>query len=170
MVFLKIANFIVTKFPISYNFAYRRVGRICHLFPYRPILEGQGEVDGAEWLVVRPSLIPDAGNGLFVTQFCAKGTVLCEYRGTKLSQLQMLRTVDWTYCANYGCEFWIDAREHLKVKARFINENFDPSKRNVEWAYRDGRIFIEAARDILPGEELYTEYGAEYWKDRRYFG
>ena len=150
---------------------YRWAAQVLRRFPYRPVPEGQGEEeDGAEWLVVRPSRIPNAGEGLFTTQFCAAGFVLCEYKGARLTGLQLLRTPDWTYVCNYdGSNFWIDTKEHLKVKSRYINDNFDPSKRNLRWVLREGRIFLEATRDIFPEEELYVEYGERYWADQKYW-
>jgi hypothetical protein len=165
----KLLEFVSATLSAAHTFAYRRAARILRHFPYLPVREGEGEEDDAEWLVVRPSLIPNAGNGLFVTRFCAAGSVLCEYQGTRLTGLQLLRTPDWTYIYCYEYRFWIDAREHPKVKARFINDHFDPSKRNVQWAHRDGRVFLEAARDILPEEELYVEYGDQYWADHAYW-
>ncbi len=164
----KFIEFVNQKFPTVFPFVFRRTSRFLrHFFPYNPTVVE--EEDGAEWLVVRPSLIPEAGNGLFVTQFCPAGTVLCEYKGTRLTGLQLLRTRDWTYIACYKFDFWIDAKYHPKVKARFINHHFDPSKRNVRWDERDGRVFYVAERDILPEEELYSDYTDEHFENKRYF-
>ena len=116
----KFIEFVDQKFPTVFHFVVRRTSRFLrHFFPYKPTVVGEGEEDGAEWLVVRPSLVPEAGNGLFVTQFCAAGTVLCEYRGTRLTGLQLLRMRDWTYTTCYKCDFWIDAKYHPKVKIAF---------------------------------------------------
>jgi hypothetical protein len=41
-------------------------------------------------------------------------------------------------------------------EARFINHSCDP---NCETVIEGGRVFIEALRDIEPGEELGYEYG-----------
>jgi hypothetical protein len=149
------------KYPRAFLFAVHKATDILRRFPYQPVIQGGGEVDGPEWLEVRPSRIPNAGNGLFTTQFCAEGTVLCEYKGTRLTGSQLLRTRDWTYIDSYGRQFFIDSREHPRVKGRYINHHFDASKRNVRWAYRDERIFLEASRDIQPDEE--------YWLNHRYW-
>src|SRR5262245_44518749 len=162
-------NLLYSRFPGLWIFIYRTATRILRRFPYRPAHEDGGIVNGPEWLIVRPSLISNAGNGLFTTRYCPAGTVLCEYTGTRLTGLQLLRTPDWTYVYNVHNEYWIDAQDHPGVKARYINDNFDHSKTNVLWVQRDGRIFMEAARDVLPGEELYAQYGQEYWDNHEYW-
>ncbi len=157
------------KFPGAFLFTVHKATDFLRLFPYEPAIEGEGEVDGPEWLEVRPSLIPGAGNGLFTTRFCAAGTMLCEYKGTRLTGAQLLRTRDWSYIDTYGRQFFIDARQHPGVKARYVNHHFDPSMRNVRFDYHDGRIFQVATRDIEPEEELYADYGDEYWVNHRYW-
>ena len=168
MLIRNLVKFLSEKFPALWVVVYRTASRLLRHFPYQPLGEGAGIEDGPDWLVVRPSLIANAGDGLFTTRFCPAGTVLCEYKGTKLTGLQLLRTPDWTYVYNYEFEFWIDPQHHPGVKARYINDNFDPSKLNVTWAARDGKVYLEATRDIVPGEELYVEYGAEYWENHEF--
>lgn len=46
---------------------------------------------------VRPSLILNAGDGLFAVRDFMEGEVVCEYYGKVLTLLQALRTTDKTY-------------------------------------------------------------------------
>ena len=165
----RLTEMFAEKYPNAWAVAFRTAAGVLRQIPYEPVIEGEGEVDGPDWLVVRPSRIPGANLGLFSTQFVPSGTYLCEYKGTRLTGLQLLRTRDWTYIANYRFDFFIDAREHRHVKGRYLNHNFDPSTWNVGWEYRDGRILQVAIRDIQPDEELYTDYGAEYWENFRHW-
>ena len=65
---------------------------------------------------------------------------------------------------------FLDRREiSPQGQSGFINHHFDPSKRNVRWDERDGKSFMVAMRDILPEEELYTDYTDEHFENKRYF-
>lgn len=133
---------------------------------YRPPPEGLG---GGESLVVRPSLIPGAGLGLFATRRHNAYEVLCLYTGERLNRWQQLRSRDTRYFAATAAGI-ICNRKYLNIKARYINHHFDPARRNVVLAsYNDagtvlGRCrFYVSTREIEPGEELYGDYGEMYW-------
>jgi uncharacterized protein len=74
------------------------------------------------------------GRGVYATQFVPKGTRIIEYTGERTS---------WEAAPN---------------DARWINHSCDP---NCEAAEEDDRIFIDAMRDIAPGEELFYDYALE---------
>jgi hypothetical protein len=164
-----LAEKFAAKYPKAWMFTFHKAADILRLFPYRPAVEPCDVADDPDWLVVRPSLVSGAGEGLFTTRFCPKGTRLCQYKGTRLTGLQLLRTPNWKYIANYGFDFFLDAREHPEVKARFVNHHFDPASRNVDAEYVDGNIYFFATRDIEPNEELYLDYGEEYWANHKYW-
>ena len=109
--------------------------------------------------VVRKS--PIHGRGVFALQPIPKGTRLMEYTGERISHEEaddrygeehehsphtMLFAVD--------DETVIDATHHGS-SARYINHSCGP---NCEAIDEDGRIYIEALRDIRPGEELTYDY------------
>ena len=166
----RLVKVIARTFPSALTHAYCTAARLLRRFPHthNQVLTARGN-DGADNLEVRSSLIPDAGMGLFATSVCSRGMILCEYQGTRLNVLQLLRTPDWTYVYNYQYQFWIDAREHLEVKGRFVNDHVNPAKRNVCWVEQNGRVFMQSTRDIFPNEELYVGYGEEYWENQAYW-
>jgi hypothetical protein len=143
-----------------------------HPLPHRPdgppvdplTLPGQPD------LLVAPSLILNAGLGVFAGRAFAEGELICIYTGIRLTTLEALRTPDWRYMVNlgknrHGERVWIDARPTLDVVARYINHHFDLARHNVatkclpdeaEWR-------MVAARPIAPGEELYCDYSTIHW-------
>jgi hypothetical protein len=138
---------------------------------YPPPPEGLG---GGESLVVRPSLIPGAGLGLFTTRRHGVYEVLCLYTGERLSRWQQLRSRNTQYFAETAAGV-VCCRKYLNIKARYINHHFDPARRNLVLAsYGDagtvlGRCrFYVSTREIEPGEELYGDYGERYWLWHRY--
>ncbi|KFL36600.1 SET domain-containing protein [Arenimonas donghaensis] len=109
------------------------------------------------------------GNGVFATAAIAKGERIVRYKG-------LLRTHDeadefyaevpddgHTFLFTLNDKYVIDANVEGNV-ARWINHSCDP---NCEAVYeesasgkkRKDRIYIEAMRDIAPGEELAYNYG-----------
>jgi hypothetical protein len=103
------------------------------------------------------------GKGVFATTTIPKGARIVEYRGQRISpeeadaryrnqdkaDIVLLFAVDESTV--------IDAAVHGNA-ARFINHSCAP---NCEAVLEDGRIFIEALRQIQPGEELCYDYGLE---------
>lgn len=82
-------------------------------------------------LEIKRSTIPNAGLGLFTTQACVKGTVLCEYKGVSLSnaELKHLYPLPWVVAPYVAKTPWgaIDACDPnpssaTYSKARFIND------------------------------------------------
>jgi len=60
--------------------------------------------------------------------------------------------------------------EHLSL-ATFINDN-GPSHVNagmMEYERHPGRVFLVAARELDPGEEIFVLYGAKYWGFASYY-
>ena len=40
---------------------------------------------------------------------------------------------------------------------------------NAKILWREGKMVVMATRDIQPGDEIYVEYGLDYWRDRQHF-
>jgi hypothetical protein len=147
----------------------------CALFPraepeprddYPPPPEGFG---GGESLEVKPSLLPDAGMGLFTTKKHAALEVLCLYTGERLTFWDQLRSRHVEYFADTAAGI-ICNRKYLNIKGRYINHHFDADRRNVAFlTYPDATILpgrcllVLSLREIEAGEELYTNYGEAYW-------
>ena len=147
--------------PHHFGALIRPVHRLFSLVPYSPDAQRLSDGDPAG-LEIRPSLIPNAGHGLFATHPFRQGESICEYKGTQLGLLQLLRTRDWSYIYT-GEEAWIDAGPHENLYARYVNDHFDQSKINCAYSDEEGKVWVRALRDIGEGEELYAAYGDLYW-------
>ncbi|MBS0394560.1 MAG: SET domain-containing protein-lysine N-methyltransferase, partial [Proteobacteria bacterium] len=104
------------------------------------------------------------GTGVFATRRIRKGQRVVEYLGERVSHAEADRR--YAHKAdddNHTFLFTVDARTVIDAgvggnAARYINHSCDP---NCETVVEDRRIFIEAIRDIAPGEELVYDYMIE---------
>ncbi len=104
------------------------------------------------------------GQGVFALRRIHKGKRLIEYAGERITPGEAdLRYDDDAMDRPHTFLFTVD--EHTVIdaaaggnEARFINHSCDP---NCEAVDDDGRIFIEAIRNIRPGEELTYDYHLE---------
>ena len=110
--------------------------------------------------VVRRSIIH--GRGVFATAKIRKGTVILEYKGKRTSFDAALEGPDsdpddpaHTFLFELDDGRVIDARVRGNA-ARWINHSCAPNCVTSE--DHDGRVFIEAKRQIQPGEELTYDY------------
>jgi hypothetical protein len=117
-------------------------------------------------VAVRDSTITGAGQGLFVLQSVAAGTVIGEYCGDAIDSVwQWLRLRNLDYVARTANpSVRIDAAAHPEAHVRYINHSADPRARSVRFESRATRKFCVATRDIAAGEELFIDYGDFYWK------
>ena len=92
-----------------------------------------------------------------------KGTRVIEYRGERISNDEVDRMHEETNQGPFTLLFEVDKSTIIDVgidgnSARYINHSYSP---NREAANDGGHIFIEALRDIGPGEELSYDYRLE---------
>jgi hypothetical protein len=104
------------------------------------------------------------GLGGFATRRIAKGDRIIEYVGERIKDEQADERYDdekmdrhHTFLFSLGDGTSIDAAVNGN-EARFINHSCAP---NCEAINDEARIFIEALRDIEPGEELLYDYAYE---------
>jgi SET domain-containing protein len=115
-----------------------------------------------EWFELRRSRIQ--GRGGFAIRRIPKGTRIIEYTGERIShETADARYDDTTMKRHHTFLFAVNARTVIDAavggnEARFINHSCSP---NCDAVDRRGRIFIEAIRDIEPGEELSYDYAYE---------
>jgi SET domain-containing protein len=100
------------------------------------------------------------GRGVFAARGIPAGKRIVEYKGERITWKQADQRYpddpdapSHTFLFSVG-ELVTDANRKGNV-ARWINHSCDP---NCEAVEDDERIFIEAIRDIMPGEELSYEY------------
>ncbi len=105
-----------------------------------------------------------AGLGAFAVRRIRKGQRIMEYVGERISCEEASRRYDdeqmnqhHTFLFEIDDDTMIDAAVKGN-EARFINHSCDP---NCEAVDEDGRIFIEAIRNIQPGVELAYDYQFE---------
>lgn len=104
---------------------------------------------------------PVHGLGVFAARPIAKGTRIVEYDGERVTHQEADRRYeDKDARDNHTFLFVVDRRTVIDAgvngnDARFINHSCDP---NCESVIEGRRVFIEAIRDIAPGEELSYDY------------
>ncbi len=115
-----------------------------------------------DYFEVHPS--PIQGLGAFAVRPIPKGTRIIEYTGERITPEQADERYDddavenpRTYLFTVDKKTLVDAT-HEGNEARFINHSCEP---NCEAVIEDKRIYIEAVRDIAPGEELTYDYHLE---------
>ena len=120
-------------------------------------------------LLVKDSGIPNSGKGLFTKVDIPKGTRIIEYKGRittwKEADIDEGRNA---YLFRVKSYHTIDARPTLKNLARYANDakGFQKIKglrNNCVYVIDGLQVFIESVRDIAAGEEIFVDYGKEYW-------
>jgi hypothetical protein len=121
-------------------------------------------------LYVKTSTLPGAGKGLFTKKFIPKGTRLVEYKGRTRSWKEVQQDEDESpYIYYVKRNFVIDALNDKKAMARYANDarglqRVKDINNNAEYVEDGVRVFIEAAKDIPAGGEIFVSYGPEYWQ------
>lgn len=131
-----------------------------------------------EDLVIKKSLIPGAGKGVFTNINIEKESIIAEFTGEKIShtigiarfilkQSHSILYLNKTYS--------LDSLKDKSCIATYINDAKGLTKipylrNNVDMVITRGRIFVIAKRNIKADEELYVSYGPSYWKAIVYYG
>jgi hypothetical protein len=123
--------------------------------PNRPPIKTKDQRDKIE---VKKSI---AGLGLFATAPIKKGSFIIEYFGPLLNDDQVDKK-GGKYLFALSKHWTIDgtARDNI---ARYINHSC--VKTNCEPVQYAFRMKIRATRNIKPGEELFYDYGKEYFDE-----
>jgi hypothetical protein len=114
-------------------------------------------------IVMRQSKIH--GRGVFAARWISAGERVVEYKGRRITwdEADGLYPDEpdapaHTFLFAVDKDIVIDANRDGNV-ARWINHSCDP---NCEAVTEDHRVFIEAIRDIAPGEELSYDYNITF--------
>jgi len=138
-------------------------------------LKTTGTKRGNRYFAVRPS--PIQGLGGFARRPIASGTRIIEYTGERISHAEAdERYDDARMIRHHTFLFTVDGITVIDAAvggsaARFLNHSCEP---NCVPVVERGRVFIEAARGIRPGEELTYDYayrregGADEDREERY--
>lgn len=139
----------------------------------------------ADCFIVKKSTIPNAGVGVFALKKFKKGQILGEYRGKSFSQqcelpLPPPKHDDWmyAYCDDKNNTIFgnnemsrindiVDFRQLTPEETMMMDrEKKIPLIRkeyNVEFVENKGIIHIVAEKDLEINDELFIDYGYEYW-------
>jgi SET domain-containing protein len=107
---------------------------------------------------------PIQGKGAFATRRIRPGQRIIEYVGEHIDRDEGDRRYDDAHMSRHHTFlFALDDGSVIDAavggnEARFINHSCDPNCQAIE---EDGRIFIEAIRNIQPGSELLYDYAYE---------
>jgi SET domain-containing protein len=103
------------------------------------------------------------GLGLFATRLIKKRTRIAEYKGRRLNAEQAQRAENRgnRYLFEINSRWTIDGTPRGNL-ARYANHSCNP---NAEPIIKSRRVFINARRDIRPGEEIVYDYGNDYLKN-----
>ena len=112
---------------------------------------------------VKASAIPDCGQGLFASAEILRGDVIGRYEGLRLTddEANSEPYVHSRYLVWVCKDCWIDGSRGGNY-TRFINHSKSPNCELVV-STRWKSACIKAIKKILPGQELYFDYGDEYW-------
>ena len=137
---------------------------------------------------VRPSLLPNAGLGLFAARAFEADAVVpgCTYGGDALTLMEARRREDKAYLMALHFNVHVDAsdaRTCLGYLARYVNDAEAElpelpervlSKRKEPETKRNNAAFakdperrlarLRTTRAVAEGEELTAAYGAQYWR------
>jgi SET domain-containing protein len=113
-------------------------------------------------IVVRRSGIH--GRGVFARRVIHEDETVCEYKGDIISEAEVARRypedmqgLNHTFVFGVEIDHNIDGGANGNI-ARWINHSCEP---NCDTYEKDKRMFVRAARDIRPGEELSYDYNIE---------
>jgi len=100
------------------------------------------------------------GLGLFATEPIAKGALVIEYKGPRISnaQAQKKERRGARYLFEIDSRWTIDGSPRANI-ARYANHSCRP---NMEAELVRGRMMLRATRRIRAGDELTYDYGREY--------
>jgi len=124
-------------------------------------------------LVVKRSSLPGAGKGLFTKSLIPAGTRIVEYKG-RITTWKEVKTseVENNYIFYVNRNHVINAEPYKKALGRYANDarglrKIKGVRNNSIYAIDKDKVFIEATRDIFPGEEIFVDYGKDYWDTMR---
>merc|ERR1719217_392749 len=113
---------------------------------------------------------PGKGKGVFALRDLPEGCLLSRYEGVVITQSEYDRRVEEEHTSgDYALELttgWIvDGEDPARSNwVRFINHNV--RKQNCFAQEVTGAVTLETLRAVAEGEELFFDYGEEYWETR----
>ena len=115
---------------------------------------------------VAPSTIAGAGLGLFAEQAFVEDESLGPYTGEVISfeELEAGRFSGSDYLLAVSERYLIAAEGPKANYTRYINHSETPNALLIVSARWKSARFV-ATREIMPGEEIFFDYGEAYWQE-----
>ena len=120
-------------------------------------------------LFIDKSTIPGAGKGLFTREAIKKGTRIIEYKGRIRTWKEVNEgTVFNGYIFYINDKRVIDGKNYKKSLARYANDAKGLTKHkhifnNTEYSVEEGKVYVDAIKNIPAGGEILVAYGKDYW-------
>lgn len=120
-------------------------------------------------LVVKKSVIENAGKGLFTKKSISKGERIVEYKGKVTTWKEVQNSKDFNgYVFYVTRNNVIDGKPFKKVLSRYANDaagitRIKGLRNNSKYVIEKGKVYIEALKNIEAGDEILVAYGKEYW-------
>ncbi|MER3499032.1 MAG: SET domain-containing protein-lysine N-methyltransferase [Chitinophagaceae bacterium] len=125
-------------------------------------------------LIVKRSMLPNAGKGLFTRVPIKKGERIVEYKGRITSWKEVSHDEGTNgYIFYVSKNLVLDAKPFKKALARYANDanglhRVPGIKNNATYEVDKGHVYIKATKNIQAGSEILVDYGKEYWDVIRY--
>lgn len=132
-------------------------------YPY-PLPKVEYVYNSAYSLEVKPSRITNGGLGVFTMEEIPANVALGEYCGEKRHKSE---PTDGSYSLSLESDYYIDAFEYPRCVLAMINDSrFSEYGYNCAFEVGTERAEVWSTKAIACGEELYLDYGDDYWKHR----
>ena len=130
-------------------------------------------------VMVRPSTIPNAGNGLFADIDFAKNGLITEYEGEEEADADAKRKHyrDITHhITRHDGRLIHGLKDPTQAIGRggasFANDPKEAGRYNAKYFWRPdpatsgttNKVFLKATKDIRKGDEIFVSYGTSYWR------
>jgi hypothetical protein len=118
-------------------------------------------------LSLKQSKIKDAGLGVFAEEFIPKGKLIGNYDGKMIQRKK--KHFDPDYSMEINEKYVVDGSYYPRPLTSMINDTYKTKKKyNCEFIVRESkkRVEVHSIRPIAEGDELYIDYGNEYWTSR----
>ena len=115
-------------------------------------------------LEIKKSMIKNAGLGVYAKENIKSKTLLGNYIGKK-------KTNDYfsigTYSIQLNSKYFIEAIDYPRSVFAMINDSrFSNFDYNCEFLVTDNSVEIWSIKFIKEGDELFIDYGDDYWVNR----
>jgi hypothetical protein len=124
-----------------------------------------------DYLYIKTSQIPNSGKGLFTSIDFEKNEIISQFKGKILSERESQRRADRNedgYFMELPSGEILDCK-NTKCFAKYANdaEGTKTNFKNNSYIGLDDEdnVVIVASKKIKAGDEIFTSYGKEYWKN-----